>query len=132
MRYGYDLSYSLKYSEVKIPKTKYLLYKTLDKWIFTEFPSVLKYLKVDNGSVKLVKSLDEKEKNDVSKDSEKDLEAKSDWIEENILNEEKMREVLIRIMRELGLKWYELPHRETLIRDVVEKYIKKKLKQRFE
>jgi len=112
--------------------TKYLQYKTLDKWIFTEFPSVLKYLVVDGKKVRVVKSESEKEKNEVSKDSEDDLEEKADWIEENILTESAMREILIRIMRELGLKWYELPHRESLVMDVVEKYIKKKLRNKME
>ena len=112
--------------------TKYLLYKTLDKWIFTEFPSVLKYLVVDNKKVRVVKSEAEKEKNEISKDSEEDSEAKSDWIEENILDESAMRSILIRIMKELGLKWYELPHRESLVMDVVEKYIKKKLRNKLE
>ena len=57
---------------------------------------------------------------------------KSDWIEENILTESAMREILMRIMRELGLKWYELPHRESLVMEVVEKYIKKKLRNKME
>jgi hypothetical protein len=112
--------------------TKYLLYKTLDKWIFNEFPSVLKYLVVDKDSIKLVKNEAEKEKNEISKNTAKENEMKSDWIEENILGETEMKDILKRIMNELGLKWYELPHRESLVRDVVEKYIKKKLRNKME
>jgi hypothetical protein len=33
------------------------MFKTLDKWIFTEFPSVLKYLVYKDGKVSLVKIL---------------------------------------------------------------------------
>jgi hypothetical protein len=112
--------------------TKYLLYKTLDKWIFNEFPSVLKYLVVENNTVKLVKNEAEKDKNDISKNTAKENELKVDWIEENILGEEEMKEVLKKIMYELGIKFYDLPHRESLVMEVVEKYIKKKLRNKIE
>ncbi len=32
-------------------------------------------------------------------------------------------------MRELGLKWFELPHRESLVKDVLKRYLKNKLKK---
>jgi hypothetical protein len=109
--------------------TKYLRYKTLDKWIYTEFPNVLKYLVVDKDNVRIVKNESEHDNNKVSSNSTRELEAKSDYIADNILTESAMREVLIRIMRELGVKWYDLPYHEDLVMDVVEKYIEKKLKK---
>jgi hypothetical protein len=113
--------------------TRALMYKTLDKWIYDDFPNVLKYLVVEkSGDVRLVKSEQEKDNNKVSNDSVKDLEAKSDYIGDNILTEEAMREILIRIMRETGLRWYELPHREQLLKDIVEKYLKKKLRKHLD
>jgi len=112
--------------------TKYFMYKTLDKWIYTEFPNVLKYLVIDKNGVRVVKNEAEKDANKVSKDSVDDLEEKADWLEEHILTESAMKEILMRIMRELGIKWYNLPHRESLVADVVEKYLKKKLRRRME
>ena len=109
--------------------TKYFMFKTLDKWIFTEFPSVLKYLVYKDGKVTLIKNIKNKDTNDVSKDSEKALEAKADYIENKILSESKTRAILIRIMKELGLKWFELPYRENLVKEVMERYLKKKLKK---
>jgi hypothetical protein len=109
--------------------TKYFQFKTLDKWLFTEFPSVLKYLVATNNKVSLIKKLDDKDSNDVSKDSESALEAKANYIEENVLTEMAMRSVLIRIMRETGLKWFELPYKEGLIKEVIERYLKKKLQK---
>ncbi len=109
--------------------TKYFMYKTLDKWIYNDFPSVLKYLVYKEGKVTLIKKLADKENNEVSKDSEKALEAKADFIEEKILDESRTREILIRIMRELGLKWFELPYREGLVKEVMERFLKKKLKK---
>ena len=113
--------------------TRAIMYKTLDKWLYDDFPNVLKYLVVEkNGEVRLVKSEQEKENNKISSDSVDDLEAKSDYIGNNILKESAVREILNRIMRETGLKWYELPHREQLLKDVIEKYLKKKLRKHLE
>ena len=109
--------------------TKYFKFKTLDKWLFTDFSSVLKYLVSRDGKISLIKKLDDKDSIDVSKDSSKVLEAKADYIEEHILSESKMRAILIRIMRELGIKWYELPHRESLVKDILQRYLKTKLKK---
>ena len=109
--------------------TKYFKFKTLDKWLFTDFSSALKYLVNKDGKVSLIKKVDDKDSNDVSKDSSKVLEAKADYIESHILSESKMRAILIRIMRELGIKWYELPHREELVKDILHKYLKTKLKK---
>jgi hypothetical protein len=109
--------------------TKYFKFKTLDKWIYTDFSSVLKYLQYKDGKVSLIKKMDDKDDADVSKDSSKALEAKADFIEEKILTETKTRAILVRIMKELGIKWYELPHYETLVKEVMEKYLKNKLKK---
>ncbi len=112
--------------------TRYLLFKTLDNWIFNDFPSVLKYLVIDKDKVRIVKNDAEKERNEISKNSSKENEMKVDWIENNILGETEMKDILKRIMIELGLKYYELPHRESLVMEVVEKYLKKKLRNRVE
>ena len=112
--------------------TKYFQLKTLDKWLFTEFPNVLKYLVSEKNGIRVVKNEDEKDKNSTSKDSVEVLEEKADWIEDHILTESAMKEILMRIMRELGIKFYDLPHRESLVIDVIEKYLKKKLRKRME
>jgi hypothetical protein len=112
--------------------TRGIMYKVLDKWLYDDFPNILKYLVVEKDTVRLVKSEQEKENNKVSSNTVSELEAKSDYIGDNILTESAMREILVRIMRETGLKWYELPHREQLLKDVVEKYLKKKLRKHLE
>ena len=70
-----------------------------------------------------------KNTNNVKNESKKELSEKRDWIEENILTENKTRSVLVRVMRELGYKWFELPHRESVVCDVMERYLKSKLKK---
>ncbi len=128
--YYYEIDTGLDDSSiVQRDVTRHLRFKTLDKWLYDEFPYVLKYLVVENDKVRVVKNDAEKEKNDISKDSNHDVTLKSDYIGENILTEEKTREILKRIMRELNIKWYDLPHRQALVSDVIEKYIHKKLKE---
>jgi hypothetical protein len=130
--YYYDVDSGLNDSYiVQKDITKGLMYKALDKWLYTEFSHVLKYLLVSDGKVKLVKSQKDADENKVSKDSTSDLELKSDYIHQTILTEHKTKEILFRIIRELGIKWYELPYKEGIVIDVIGKYIKKKLKHRI-
>lgn len=113
--------------------TRSIMYKVLDKWIYDDFPNILKYLVVEkDNNVRVVKNKEEKDNNKVSSNTVSELEAKSDYLCNNILTENTMRDILIRIMRETGLKWYELPYREQLLKDVVEKYLKKKLRKHLE
>ena len=109
--------------------TKYFMYKALDKWLYHDYKSALRYLVYKNGKVELVKKVDDKEDTDVSKESSDALEAKSDYIGEHVLTEMKTRALLIRIMRELGFKWFELPYKEDLVKEVIGKYIRKKLRK---
>ena len=109
--------------------TKYFMYKALDKWLYHDYRSALRYLVYKNGKVELVKKIDDKEEGDVSKESSDALEAKSDYIGEHVLTEMKTRALLIRIMKELGFKWFELPYKEDLVKEVIGKYLKKKLKK---
>ena len=109
--------------------TKYFRFKMLDKWIYSEFSEVLKYLKVSGNKVDLVKSENEKNNNKLSNDSTHDLELKSDYIAENILTEYKTKRILMKIMAELNIKWYTLPQREDLVKEVMGKYLKKKFRK---
>jgi len=109
--------------------TKYYKYKVLDKWLYGDMAFLLKYLKVSNGQVVLVKTKKEYEANDVSKDSSDVIEKKADYIETNILTNDNVRMVLKRTLSELMIKWYELPNRENLVHDVLEGFIRKELKK---
>jgi len=108
--------------------TKYFMYKALDKWLYHDYKSALRYLVYKNGKVELVKKVPEKDE-DVGKIDASELEAKSDYIGEHVLTEMKTRAVLIRIMKELGFKWFELPYKEDLVKEIIGKYIRKKLKK---
>ena len=75
--------------------TKYFMYKALDKWLYYDYKSALRYLVYKNGKVELVKKVDDKEDTDVSKESTDALEAKSDYIGDHVLTEMKTKLILL-------------------------------------
>jgi hypothetical protein len=109
--------------------TLYFMNITLEKWIYGSMSSILEFLVSRNGKIQLVKNMKERDSNNIDKDSTSVLEAKADWLREHVLSESKTRSILVKIMRELGLKWFELPHRESLVKDVLKRYLKNKLKR---
>lgn len=112
--------------------TLYFMNITLEKWIYGSLSSVLEFLVSKNGKISLVKNMRERDSNNIDKDSTSVLEAKADWLKDHVLTESKTRTILVKIMRELGLKWFELPHRESLVKDVLKRYLKNKLKRMVE
>jgi len=112
--------------------TLYFMNITLEKWIYGSLSSILEFLVSKNGKISLVKNMRERDSNNIDKDSTSVLEAKADWLKDHILSESKTRAILVKIMRELGLKWFELPHRESLVKDVLKRYLKNKLKRMVE
>lgn len=113
--------------------TEYFLYLILDKHLYTkDLCYLLKYLKIENDIVKYVESEEEYKKNKVCDDNLKNIEKKTDFIEEHILGIKEMRKLLQRIISELGYKWYDLVKHEQVVVDVVEKYLKQQLRKHVE
>jgi len=112
--------------------TLYFQNITLEKWIYGSLSSVLEFLVSRNGKVHLVKNMKERDSNNIDKDTTSVLEAKSDWLRDNVLSETKTRAILVKIMRELGFKWYDLPYRESIVKDIIKRYLKNKLKKMVE
>lgn len=108
----------------------YLRYKFLDKWIFTDFSNILKLLEVKNGNV-IVVSADEAAKNDIAKDSEKNLIKKTDYIGNEILTLSKNLKILKSLIKKTKMKFYDLPHNERAVKKTQAKYIKKKLNELY-
>lgn len=109
----------------------YFRFRTLDHWLYHDLAYLLKYLKGDVNKITPVSSRQEYESNKVESDSSKLVEVKADWIGDNILTFKAMRDILKRIMYEMGYKWYELTYHEHLVRDVTEKYIRKAFRRTF-
>jgi len=111
--------------------TEYLWYRILDKWFYSdELCHLLKYLKVDNGIVKIASNENEIKENKVCDDSIENIEKKTDFIQENLLTMSDMKKLLQRIISELDYKWYELTSKEKLVVEVVERHLRKMLQER--
>jgi hypothetical protein len=112
--------------------TDYLLDRILKYWIKeSDMKNVLKFMKVENDKVVLVKNADEYEKNNSENDRTSDIMKKSDFLKENFLNRENMRKILIEIMDELKWKWKDLaqPREEKVVLGVTKKFLKKQLRK---
>jgi len=109
---------------------EYIHYKFLDKWLY-EFPKILKYLKVNEDKVTHVSSKEERDSNNVESTSRKDNQLKADYIEENILDMDKTKKILIKILEENNFKWYNLPHNETIVKHVIGHYVKRQLDKKL-
>ena len=111
--------------------TEHVFYKILDFWLYKdEMKNVLKYMKIEDGKVTVVKNKSEYETNDLSNDSKHDLEKKSQYIEENMLSMKVMKKLLMKIISELGYKWKnfashnKVTQEEKHIVGVVKRYLK--------
>lgn len=104
--------------------------KILDKWLYKpEMCHILKYFRVVNGKVELIKKKEEYKDNKICNDSNDDVELKADYIEEHFFSRKDMRKILQRMVDELGYKWYQFTNRESFVADCVEKFLRKKIKQ---
>jgi hypothetical protein len=107
---------------------KDIRYKFLDKWLFEDYPEIIRMLKISNSTVSVV-SKSEVNTNDISKDSDSDLEKKSDYIGLNVLSLSKNKKILDTFCRKNNMKYYDIPHNEHFVKKAQAKYILKKLKE---
>jgi hypothetical protein len=110
--------------------TEWLLLRMLDKWLYNDdMCHILKYLKVSGGKVSVIENANEYKSNKICSDSIEDVEKKADFLEANYLDMHTMRKLLMKLVTQLGYKWYDLLEKESLVVDVVGKYLRKKLKE---
>ena len=104
-----------------------LRFKFLDKWLFSHYPHILRMLKVNGATVNVLSKTDA-ESNDISKDTDVDLEKKSDFIGNNILTLSKNKKILNALCEKNNIKYYDiLPDNTYFVRKAQSKYILKKL-----
>lgn len=119
--------------ELRKMVTKYFYYKTLDKWLKKEkyMLDILNYLKYSNGKVSLINNISEY--NPVNNDDADIIDSKVDFIEKNILDKDDVYNILSKYVRETGTNWYDLEEKGTFfIREIIHKYLEKKLKKAVE
>lgn len=105
----------------------FYLYKTMGDWIYDDFLEVLGYFQIGSkDDVKLISSLDKYDEESVDKDSDEDIEKKIDFLK-TIFKMKDMRFLLENIVKERGINWYDLPHREKLVMKSIKRYMIKKI-----
>lgn len=124
---GYYYDSGIGENPIAIHETnKDLRYKFLDKWVYDDYPDILRKLKIDKNQVEVL-SKEEEKSNSIDKDTVSELEKKSDYIGYEILTLSKNKKILEAILRKNSLKWFDLPHNEYYVRKEQAKYVKKKL-----
>jgi len=102
-------------------------HKYLDKWLY-DCSETLQLLKIENGRVVVI-SYEDSKTNDISKDTRRDLEQKSDYIGDEILTLTKCRKVLSLFCHKNNFKFYDIPHESRYVKKALNKYIVGKLRE---
>lgn len=100
-----------------------------DDWLLDDINDVLNYLKVDNGKVHLIKSMEDYSRQNVKNDTDKTAEEKIEFIEREYLNKYDLAHILGKFVKETGTKWVELPKNEFFVKKLIKEYLIKKLKK---
>lgn len=112
--------------------TDYVRWKFLDKWLYDELCHLLKYLVITNGKVSVISSINEYDgKTDECNETIESIEAKADFLEENILTINATRKALTLLATETGLKWYNFASKqyEPIVIKYINRVVKRKLRE---
>jgi hypothetical protein len=115
--------------KVQMRIVKYFYYKVLDKWLYTDMLDVLNYLKTKNNKIDLLDNLNEYNENSVDKDSDDTVKQKIDFIEKYIFTKTLLFKILNKFVKETGNGWISLPKMESLIKDLIEDKLTKRMRQ---
>jgi hypothetical protein len=108
----------------------FLYYKLFGEYLYDELGGLLGYLKVDkNGNVHLIKSLKDYKEDAIDSDSDKDIEKKIEFIKDKVMKEKDMMFLLDNFVKETGINWYDLPHKEHKVMKQIGRYLNKKLRK---
>lgn len=120
------------------PETKYKVsdffyYLVIDKWLWSEdLNDILNYLQVAGDKVDIIKSLKDYSRTNINKDTQKTTESKVKFIETKILSKDRMLKILSEFAKDTGLTWEDMTKNHYFIRDLVKKYLKRKLQNMIE
>ena len=103
---------------------KYFYYKTLDKWLYEELSGMLRYLKVSNDKVHVIKSEDDRDKENINQEQ---ADAKINYIEKEIFSKDDMYDILMKITNETDIELIKLSKNEFIVQGYVKKFLKKEL-----
>jgi hypothetical protein len=110
---------------------EYIMGKIYDEWIYDDISHVMKYLRVvDDDKIDVIEKKEDYATNKLKDDTGKIVEKKITFIEKKILTKSDVKKLLKRMIDELDYKWFEFskPNKLAIVQEVVEKYIRHKLK----
>lgn len=103
--------------------TKYFYEETVNRWLYSDFSYVLKYLVVKGENVSIV----ENESKIESNDGKKNAEEKIDYIANNIMTKYDMKSFLKKLVNKGGINWYDLKENKKYVKKAIYKKIVKNL-----
>ncbi len=106
--------------------TEYFYNKTFSDWIYDDLSDILGYVKMVNGSPKLVSSLSEHRKSDEATSS------KIRFLKDKILSRSRVHSILEQFISETRTNWFELEKNSYFVKDLIKRYMKKKIKALIE
>ena len=106
--------------------TEYFYNKTFNDWIYDEFADVLGYVKLVSGEPKLISSLSE------HKSSGEATSSKIRFLKDKILSRSRVHKILEQFISETRTNWYELEKNSYFVKDLIKRYMKKKIKALIE
>jgi len=119
---AYDLN---KDAEVHDIVTSSIYRQTFDSWMYNdEAKEILEYIKVSDGNVKLISAKKEKDKNFDSSVVEKKIRFLKDYI----LSRSRVKKILTEFVEGTNTNWYDIEKNTYFVKDLVLKYMKKKIK----
>ena len=111
--------------------TKYFYFKALDKWLKREknMLELLNYLRVTDRGVQTINKLEDFNPRNIDLDNQQVIDMKVKFIENNILSKDDIYNILKKYVRETGTNWYDLQNNSYFIKEIIKKFIKKRLEQ---
>lgn len=106
--------------------TKYFYYKVLDDWLYDDMTDVLLYLKYDKNTKSVSKSGDDKS---MERETQESIDAKIKFIEETMFKKSDMYYILVKLVEESKLNWYDLPKIHSAVQSTTRSWFKKQFKK---
>ena len=109
---------------------KFVQMKTLDHWLYRDLAPLLGYFKVDSsGKVSVITKKEDYNPKSIKDDSDKNIELKIDYIEENFLTKKTVKKILERYVSDTNGEWVKIPKRPEVIKILMGEKLKKIIKQ---
>jgi len=109
--------------------TKYFLYKTIDKWLYHDFKSLLSFVKITDGKPSLIRNMNDYKPDSLNSDSVENVEKRAEYLEKILINIKLVKHVLKKVINDNNIGWTQLNKHKSLIKKVFKKYLHSKLEQ---